>query len=305
MLAYLLFTAGLGVQVQDLRHLVRRPALLVSGITANTVLPLAFTFAVSLLGAVWGHDDELQNILVGLALIGAMPIAGSSTAWSQNAGGTVALSLGLVLASTLLSPILTPIGLHLVGFMAEGDYGEDLHELAQQGCGAFVIVAVVMPSLLGILARAALGARRVAAVLPALKLMNVVDLLVLNYANAALSLPQVLAQPDWDFLLIIAAITSALCACAFGLGSLLARSQRAAPGDRISLMFGLGMNNNGTGLVLASMTLADHPKVTLPIIFYNLVQQIVAGVVDARSREGKRPATSEEADAKGACVITS
>ena len=45
-------------------------------------------------------------------------------------------------------------------------------------------------------------------------------------------------------------------------------------------MFGLGMNNNGTGLVLASMALADHPQVLLPIIFYNLVQHLVAGMVD-------------------------
>jgi predicted Na+-dependent transporter len=41
-------------------------------------------------------------------------------------------------------------------------------------------------------------------------------------------------------------------------------------------MFGLGMNNNGTGLVLASATLADHPLVMLPIIFYNLVQHLMA-----------------------------
>ena len=45
-------------------------------------------------------------------------------------------------------------------------------------------------------------------------------------------------------------------------------------------MFGLGMNNNGTGLVLASMSLADHPRVMLPIIFYNLVQHLIAGFVD-------------------------
>ncbi len=37
------------------------------------------------------------------------------------------------------------------------------------------------------------------------------------------------------------------------------------------------------------MTLADHPKVMLPIIFYNLVQQIVAGVVDGRSFRDSDP----------------
>jgi BASS family bile acid:Na+ symporter len=40
------------------------------------------------------------------------------------------------------------------------------------------------------------------------------------------------------------------------------------------------MNNNGTGLVLASAALADHPKVLLTIISYNLVQQAGAGLVD-------------------------
>jgi BASS family bile acid:Na+ symporter len=291
MLAYLLFSAGLSAQVQELRHLVRRPALLVTGLAANATLPLAFTFAFSLLAVGWHHEDELENILVGLAVIGAMPIAGSSTAWSQNAGGNLALSLGLVLASTLLSPLLTPVGLHLVGYMAKGDYAEDLHELAQRGSSAFLIMAVIVPSLLGILVKGLLGARRVAAVLPVLKLLNLVDLLVLNYTNAALSLPQVFEHPDWALLSISIMVTSALCVCAFALGALLARLQKADTCDRLALMFGLGMSNNGTGLVLAStsMALADHPKVMLPIIFYNLVQQIVAGVVDARSRRAPPP----------------
>jgi bile acid:Na+ symporter, BASS family len=42
-------------------------------------------------------------------------------------------------------------------------------------------------------------------------------------------------------------------------------------------MFGLGMNNNGTGLVLASLALPSYPNVMVPIIFYNLIQHIVAG----------------------------
>ena len=61
---------------------------------------------------------------------------------------------------------------------------------------------------------------------------------------------------------------------------LIARLLGVSRSDQIALMFGLGMNNNGTGLVLASMALADHPRVLLPIIFYNLVQHLVAGTVD-------------------------
>ena len=66
---------------------------------------------------------------------------------------------------------------------------------------------------------------------------------------------------------------------AFGAGRLIAGWLGSDAPTRASLMFGLGMNNNGTGLVLASMALADHPRVMLPIIFYNLVQQVVAGAV--------------------------
>lgn len=41
--------------------------------------------------------------------------------------------------------------------------------------------------------------------------------------------------------------------------------------------------------MLASTALPDHPEVMLPIIFYNLVQQVVAGVVDARVRRRDNP----------------
>ena len=39
------------------------------------------------------------------------------------------------------------------------------------------------------------------------------------------------------------------------------------------------MNNNGTGLILASLALASYPRVMVPIIFYNPVQHLVAGTV--------------------------
>jgi BASS family bile acid:Na+ symporter len=58
--------------------------------------------------------------------------------------------------------------------------------------------------------------------------------------------------------------------------------------ERVSLMYGLGMNNNGTGLVLASLALASYPRVMIPIILYNIVQHLVAGAVhQLMSREPK------------------
>jgi BASS family bile acid:Na+ symporter len=281
MLALLLLNAGLGVRTSRLQNLVHRPLLPLAALVANLAIPLAFILVVSRVMRVWHNPDEVQNILVGLALVASMPIAGSSTAWSQNANGDLALSLGLVLGSTLLSPLTTPVALHAGGFMTTGDYSEDLHELASGDTGVFLAVAVILPSLLGIGLRHAVGEERIEGGKPVLKLLNSINLLLLNYSNAAVSLPETVRDPDWDFLAVTLSIVAALCVLLFAAGWWLARVLKGDRAQQASLMFGLGMNNNGTGLVLASLAIPDHPRALLPIIFYNLVQHLVAASVDA------------------------
>lgn len=83
-----------------------------------------------------------------------------------------------------------------------------------------------------------------------------------------------------DFLGAILAIVCLLCAAMFAVGFLIAQSFRADRAGAASLMFGLGMNNNGAGLVLASLALSDHPAVMIPVIIYNLVQHFFASLVD-------------------------
>src|SRR5262249_15834881 len=142
MLGFLLFNAGLGVEISELRRLWKSPGPLVVGLAANLVIPIAYIWGLAHTMQIWHNLDEVQNILVGLALVASMPIAGSSTAWSQNANGNLALSLGLVLGSTLLSPLTTPLALHAVGLMARGEYARELHALASGGAHAFLAVAV-------------------------------------------------------------------------------------------------------------------------------------------------------------------
>ena len=295
MLACLLFNAGIGVDTSRLGGFIRRPRALVAGLSANILFPILFILAASSWLRLWHSDEEAQSILVGLALVGSMPIAGSSTAWSQNADGDMTLGLALVLGSTFLSPLITPIALHTVGFVATGDYAEDLHELAAGHTESFLAIGVLAPSLLGILAGRLIGPARAAAARPYLKLLNAVILLALNYSNAAISLPQAVANPDIDFLLVTLMIVGSLCVLAFaagwGLGHLLGEGRER----RIAMMFALGMNNNGTGLVLASMAMADHPRVMLPIIFYNMVQHLVAGGAYSLIGRRGRPTGGERA----------
>jgi bile acid:Na+ symporter, BASS family len=268
---------------------------LLGGVSRNVTIPLTFIVAVSFLMHIWYNQEEVQQILVGLALVAAMPIAGASTAWSQNASGSLALSLGLVLSTTTLSPLLTPFVLHIAGFVTTGDYSEDLHELASGEAASFLGVWVILPTFLGILAHMLAGEILVTKVTPYLKIINYCILLLLNYSNASLTLPNVISQPHTALLAVTLTIVMALCFSAFSAGFLLARFSRVSNSETVSLTFGLGMNNNGAGLVLASVALADHPQVMLPIIFYNLVQHLVAAIVDLtlfQNRSPKPPLTA-------------
>lgn len=288
MLAFLLFNAGLGIRRAELTSLMRKPLPLFAGAAGNLLAPLAFIAAVSVTMKLWHNPDEVQQILTGLALVAAMPIAGASTAWTQNANGNLALSVGLILLTTLLSPALTPMVLHAVGFMTAGDYSEDLHELAQDGAGAFLGVWVIFPSLCGIVAHRMLGEKIAVLISPYLKLGNFAVLALLNYSNASLTLPGIVTQPDFDFVFVMLIIVTALCLVMFIVGYLLARGLRSGRAETASLMFGLGMNNNGAGLVLASLALSDHPGVMAPIILYNLIQHFVASLADKMLSRGVR-----------------
>ena len=63
--------------------------------------------------------------------------------------------------------------------------------------------------------------------------------------------------------------------CRYGLSCLFKLNQA----EHVSLIFGLVMNNNGTWLILASLALSSYPNIIVPIIFYNLIQHIVAGTL--------------------------
>jgi bile acid:Na+ symporter, BASS family len=280
LLALLLLNAGMNIRVVALREWLRNGVALTSGLVGNFFIPLLFVLALSQVLRVWHNPEEVQNILLGLALVASMPIAGSSTAWSQNANGDMTVSLGLVLLTTILSPVTTPLVLRAVALVTSGDYSEDLSELASYGTNAFLMLFVLLPSLTGVAIRFLVGETAINQAKPYLKLFNIVMLLVLSYSNAAVSLPTAFRHPDIDFLSVTVLIVSTLCLVSFAGGWAIARAVSASREQEPALIFGLGMNNNGTGLVLASASLAGHPLVMLPIIFYNLVQHLIAGAID-------------------------
>jgi BASS family bile acid:Na+ symporter len=291
----LLVNAGLGVETSRLTTLARSLPLLSAGLAVRLLVPFGFVWVVGQVMASWPDPDESERLVVGLAVLVAMPAAASSTAWSQDANGNMTLSLGLVVISTLLSFLTTPAVLHEFELLANEDTAPDLHRQAGHRTGAFLTACVVLPSVLGIGGRVALGKRKVEAVMPQLKLTNRVILLLINYANGSVFLPKVMADPSWDFLAVTLGWSVGLSLLTFASGLVLARLFRTGPAERASLVFGLGMTQVMTALVLASVAVPAHTRVMLPIIIYNLVQNLAAGVaaylLDPGPDEDLRPAS--------------
>jgi BASS family bile acid:Na+ symporter len=247
MLSLLLFHAGLGARFSAMRQIRQSAVLMGAGTLVNLVAPFIAILAVHFCLRFWHSPAQFQNIITGMVLVGSMPIAGSSTAWAQNAKGDLTVSLGLVLLSTALSPLTTPLLLRAGSWMTAGAWSHRLHDLATQGTGGFLLGYVLVPAIAGILVRFLLGDGRVQRIQPAVKIVNTAVLVLLCYMNAAVSLPRIVARPDLDFLAVVLLVTVFLCVVMFGAGWLLARFLRLDPARKAPLIFGLGMNNNGTG----------------------------------------------------------
>ncbi|WP_189971269.1 bile acid:sodium symporter family protein [Streptomyces violascens] len=292
LLAIMLVNAGLGVRVRDIAGAVRRPLRLLLGITANAFLPVLLLPALAVFLRSWPDPLEVECLLVGVMLVLAMPIAGGAASWGQNAGGNVPLVVAMVLGSTLLSPLTVPLGLHLAAQLVgpDGIGGLDdttrLDGLAGTGAGPFALASVVLPCIVGILVRALLGERRISRVLPWVKAVNLLNVLLLCYINAAGALGQALTHPDPDLLALALMVSGTACALSFLLGRWMSRWTRCNDPDHISLTLATGMNNTSAAAVLATTWFSHRPEVLLPVLSYSLLQKTMATAM------GSPPGTS-------------
>jgi BASS family bile acid:Na+ symporter len=275
MLASFLFNAGLGVKMADVARLGDDVKPLLAGVVGNTLVPLAFVTMLSLAARLAPDPSQFSSILMGAAIVASMPIAGSSTAWSQNSNGNLALSLGLVLLTTLFSPLTTPLVL-----ASAGDAATSFRNVENDSVRLFLFVWVVAPSMLGLFCRAWCVGGRYERLAPYVKLCNTIALMLIVYSNAAVYLPAITAQTDRAYLSLAFGAVALLGVAMFGAGFALSGCFGLAPAETASLVFGLGMSNNGSSLVFASTAFPDQPRIVLPILFYVLVQHVAAALAD-------------------------
>lgn len=109
LLQLIMFGMGTEMGLSDFAGVVRMPKAVLIGLSGHfTFMPLmGFTLA-----KLFHFPPE---IAAGVILIGSMPCGMASNVMSYLANGNLALSVTLTAVATLLSPVLTPLWMHILG----------------------------------------------------------------------------------------------------------------------------------------------------------------------------------------------
>ncbi len=280
LVAVLLFLAAMAVDLRELRVLLRRPWVWVTGLAGVWIGPaVSVAVAGRLMPGLF--DGAAAGLLLGMALVAAMPVANSSVAWAQQSGGSLPWSLGLVVLSILFTPFATPWLLRLSGLSISGGEEQYVEQIVRSFSGAPFVVWVLLPTAVGLGVRRVVGVAAIDQLAPMRHIASAAILLLLNYANGSIALPQFLEKPALSVL--IAATVAAFVVAVMGalLATVLAAIFRLDHPAGDALRYGLSMKNTGLAFALATTAgLADQRETMLLILVAAPTQHIVAAVLD-------------------------
>ncbi|KUN76572.1 sodium-dependent transporter [Streptomyces griseoruber] len=289
LLSLVLFSAGLQVPVRALGRLVRRPKTLLAGLVLHFAIPLAVLPFVAFLLRRTPDADGGSGLLTAMILVVAMPVAAGATVWTDKGDGDQPTMVGLVLASTLLSPLTTPLLLATLAPLLSGGYAHTLAATGRLAEGGFALTSVVLPCAAGLLGALVLPERPVHRLQLTVTPLALTGSLLLTYVNASGALGSVLTRPRPLLFAAALAVAALVCLLSFALGRAAARVLRLEAGTASSLTLACGMNNSSASAVLITASLPDKPHLLLPVLAYGLLQKTAASRIVTRLRRDPAP----------------
>lgn len=280
LVAVLLLLAAVATDFPKLRVLTQRPWLMAVSLAGVWLGPaLAVGAATFVLPTLTGAGSS--GLLLGLALVAAMPVANSSVGWTQQSGGNQAWGIGLVVTSIMLCPWVTPGLLRLAGLALSSDEAARVDTLVTELTGLSFILWVLLPTALGFALRPLLSAERIDRWAEPMRLTTTFVLLLLNYVNGSAVASQFKQSPP-EMTVIVASALAALALSLIGvvIAWALADGLRLDQSTRSALTFGLSMKNTGLALGLAASVLREEPIAGLLIAVATPMQHLVASVLD-------------------------
>lgn len=297
LVAMLLFLASLGAQLQRLPLVLARPLVLGLALVAVWLVPALLIIPVGWILPTVIPAAEVAPLVIGFALVAAMPVANSAAGWTQQSRGELPWTLILVVLSILVCPVVTPLVLWLLGLTFTAAEGRGLAELMSHFTGLKFVIWVLLPTAMGIFLRRLVGPGRVAHYRGQVLMASAAILLLLNYINASVALPSMQSQIQLAGLGMLALAAFLTCLAGLGTARLLGWATGCSPQVKVALDYALMMKNTGLALALANDILATQPLVVLPLFAATLIQHLVAGWHHARlqrhSLEGQMEGPAE------------
>jgi BASS family bile acid:Na+ symporter len=237
-----MFAMGIVLDTAEVRETVRRPGRIGLGVLTQYLVMPALGFTAAILSPV------SPEIALGFIIVACAPGAMASNVMVYLAGGAVAFSVALTTVATILSPVLTPTLVKLLGGV--------FLEIPFWPMMQTILLTVVLPLGAGMLLRKQLGryletARTLS---PAVAAIAIV--VICSYAVAA-NQERIALVGGWVIVMVI---------LINGLGYLagwgLARLYGFDALHRLTLAIEIGMQNAGLGVALALRHFS--PETALP-----------------------------------------
>jgi bile acid:Na+ symporter, BASS family len=248
LLGVIMFGMGMTLRLEDFRALMVRPWEVLGGVVAQyTIMPLLAVLMVALFALP-------ADLAVGVILVGTCPGGTASNVITFLARGDVALSVAITSVSTLIAPFLTPLlTLWLAGAYVEVTIG---------ALFLSIVKIVILPIVLGLLARRLLGARaaRLTQMLPVISVAAIA--LIVAFVIGANE--GAIGRASWR----VFGAVMAHNLVGLALGYLAAVLAGLSPAKRKAVCFEVGMQNSGLAVALA--TVHFNPLAAVPGALFSL-----------------------------------
>ncbi len=257
--AFLTFSGALGISSSSFLKVVKKPKnILVFFLGTNVIMPI---IAWALASLFFGSEPA---VVTGYVLLLSIPTAVSGYIWSAIYKGNGALSLTLVLVSTIMAPLLTPL---TISFLTQSSVTIDSTSMMLS-----LLKMVVIPSLLGISLNSLTKGRVTVHLAPSLKPFSKIALFFVIIINISLVSERLLTDASWAYL-PIALLCAFLAASGYPIAYTLGKLFKIPYEENISITFATSMRNISAALVLS---IEFFPAQTaLPVIFGIVFQQTV------------------------------
>lgn len=258
-LAFIMFSLGLGLSVADFRHILRQPKALIVGVICHFILLPLVAFGLVTAAGLTGA------FAVGFILVAACPTGSTSNLLTYIARGDVALAVSFTAIASVLTIFTLPVVVTLA--MSHFTAGTVAVEVPVTMVMANVFLLLGLPVALGMLWRGLSPARAIRFEGLATKISTVLFILIVavavakNWSLVASSIGQ------------LAPVALALNVTMLLLGFVLAWLARLSRRQSVTLGIESAMQNATLALVIATSVLKDD-AMAIPGAIYGVMMYV-------------------------------